>query len=97
MMFAQLPKGKPVTQRFICNKVNKRLWIQDVVTGELIYTHPDFIRLRSREPMEDLAARACLRGRLDIMDIMVFEARSPRAPGYRPRPKELEPEWYFLP
>lgn len=96
-MFAPLPKGRPITQLFICNKVNKRLWIQDVVTGELLYTPPDFIKLHSRDSMEDLALRASMRRRLDIMEIMVFEARSPRGYGYRPRPKADEPKWFFLP
>ncbi len=97
MMFAPLPKGKPITQRFICNKVNKRLWIQDVVTGELLWTPPDFIRLPNRDLMEELAARASLRGKLDIIDIIVFSGLAPRAPGYRKRPPDPTLKWYFLP
>jgi hypothetical protein len=97
MMFAPLPKGKPITQRFICNKVNKRLWVQDVVTGQLLYTPPDFIRLQSRDLIEELATRASMRNKLDIMDIMVFEGLAPRAPGYRKRPYDPTLKWYFLP
>ena len=96
-MFAPLPRGRPINQLFICNKVNKRLWIQNVVTGELIYTPPDFIKLHSRDSMEELALRASMRGRLDIMELMVFEARSPRGYGYRKRPPSDDTKWFFLP
>lgn len=96
-MFAPLPKGKPINQMFICNKVNKRLWIQDVVTGCLLYTPPDFIKLHSRDLMDELAVRASMRGRLDIMEIMVFEGLAPRGAGYRPRPYDPNLKWYYLP
>lgn len=36
-------------------KKNKRLWIQRVETGELVYTPPNFISLHSREPLQHLA------------------------------------------
>ena len=96
-MFAPLPRGRPIDQLFICNKVNRRLWIQDVVSGELLYTPPDFIKLHNRESMADLALRASMRRRLDIMEIMVFEARSPRGAGYRKRSTTDGTSWFFLP
>lgn len=96
-MLAPLPRGRPITQLFICNKVNKRLWIQDVVSGELLYTPPDFIKLHNRDSMEELALRASMRRRLDIMEIMVFEARSPRGHGYAKRSTTDGTKWFFLP
>jgi len=78
---------------FECVKNNKRLWIKNTVTGELVYTHPDFIRLTDRTLMQTLAERATVKGKLAIEDIMVFEAKAPRAPGVRKRPPEDEPDW----
>jgi hypothetical protein len=70
---------------FVCTKVNRRLFVQDTSTGALLYTHPEFVRLYNRQMMDDLARAACLRGYLDIRDIMLFEARAPRGRGYRKR------------
>jgi hypothetical protein len=92
-----LPRGLTINQRFVCVKAHKRLWVQDVVSGYLIYTHPDFLRPVDRKLMTELARRASLRGHLDICDIMVFEAKTPRGAGYRKRPPEHEPEWEPLP
>lgn len=96
-MLAPLPRGRPINQLFICNKVNRRLWIHDVVSGELLYTPPDFIKLHNRESMADLALRASMRRRLDIMEIMVFEGRAVRYGIYSPRSNANEPKWFFLP
>lgn len=40
-------------------KINKRLWVQLVETGELVYTPPDFIykRMNSRADLQRLADR----------------------------------------
>ena len=76
--------------RFACAKVNRRLFIQDTETGALLYTHPDFVRLINRDLMARLASAARLRGHLDISDIMLFEARAPRAGGYRTRATSMD-------
>lgn len=76
---------------FECAKVNKRLWIRNVETGELRNAPPDFYRLHDRTLMHELAAVATKRGDLDIDDIIVFETKAPRKPGIRKRfsaPKE---------
>lgn len=72
-------------QRFACAKAHRRLFIQDLETGELLYTPPDFIRLTSRTPLEDLARVACAKTFLDIADIVFFESQAPRGAGYRKR------------
>ena len=36
-------------------KRNKRLYIEQKETGELVYTPPDFIKLHSRKPLLELA------------------------------------------
>ena len=62
-------------------KANKRLWIRQVETGELVYTPPDFIRhrLQSRLPMEQLAESFNKVGERAISAIAELEARySPR-------------------
>ena len=70
------------------NRRHKRLYIKDLETGDLVYTHPDFIRCTDRALMQDLARHATARGALDISDIVHFEAIAPRASGYTPRPKD---------
>ena len=47
--------------------------------------------------MDELAVRASMRGRLDIMEIMVFEGLAPRGAGYRPRLYDPNLKWYYLP
>ena len=82
---------------FECAKVDKRLWIRHVETGELRYTPPDFIRLHDRNLMHELAAWATRRGELIIDDIIVFETKAPRKPGLRKRhsaAKEYDPIVY---
>lgn len=80
---------------FACVKVNKRLWIKNVTEDRLVYTPPDFIRLVDRGLMIELARRSTVRGELHIDDLIVFEAKACRAPGYRIRPETLE--WQDLP
>jgi hypothetical protein len=83
--FASVSTKSAARGRFVCTKANTRLFIQDTVSGALLYTHPDFIRLHNRSMMDDLARAACLRGSLDIKDIMLFEGRAPRGRGSRKR------------
>ena len=82
---------------FECVKVNKRLWIKNTITGQLIYTHPNFIQLHGRDLMKELAARATEAGELKITDIMVFESRAPRGYGARKRTQMLEWDSYDEP
>jgi hypothetical protein len=56
-------------------KVNKRLWIRDTETGDLVYTPPDFIRqhLISRRVMILLVDDLTRPGAVFIDLIMRFE------------------------
>lgn len=56
-------------------KVNKRLHIRSVETGEIIYTPPDFVRVPHREAMGDLARVFTEKKTRDIAAIIEFEAR----------------------
>lgn len=81
------PSNHPVT--YECVKVHKRLWLREVETGKLVYTPPEWVRVRlpSRKPMEDLARQMtsgwgeCLGLRYDIRLITAFETK------YNPRMK----------
>ena len=75
---------------YACVKVNKRLWIKNVTKDRLVYTPPDFIRLVDRSLMIELARRSTLRGELHIDDLIVFEGKAPRGPGYRKRSSTVE-------
>lgn len=70
---------------FACVKHNRRLFIKNLLTEELLYTHPDFIRPLNRISMINLAKEASQKGFLDIVDIMKFEFEAPRARGYERR------------
>lgn len=63
---------------FACVKAHKRLFIQDLVTGELVWTHPDFVRNDNRALMDELAEKATAKGELDIRDIVDFLDKAPR-------------------
>lgn len=87
-----VPKGKSTLEtpgRFACVKAHKRLWIGQVTPCDtlvnLLYTHPDFLRPQDRGLMQTLAEAANRRGRLDILDIVLFECLTPRAKGCSPR------------
>ncbi len=60
----------------IVKKYNKRLVIQYLETGEILYTPPDFIRVKmhSREPLVKLARKMSETPYENIIDhIMEFE------------------------
>ncbi|EPX78113.1 histone deacetylase family protein [Salipiger mucosus] len=59
--------------KFQYRKAFQRQWIQDQDNGALLYTPPDFVKLNSREPLEEIAAAASERGVLDIRDIVRLE------------------------
>lgn len=61
--------------QFGIRKLNRRLRIVVVETGESVYTPPDFVRsaMRSRNDLSDLMAAANTKGHLDIRDITEFE------------------------
>jgi hypothetical protein len=63
-----------------CVKHQKRMWLREAETGELVYTPPDFMRhkLQSRESMRELASRLSEIGRYDINTIIDFESRYSR-------------------
>jgi hypothetical protein len=56
-------------------KQNKRLWVRCVETGELIYTPPSFVKLQSREPLNDLVRSFNSTLSRDLDAIAAFEAR----------------------
>jgi GNAT superfamily N-acetyltransferase len=58
-----------------CVKQNKRLWIRCIETGELVYTPPNFIKLQSRDPMDELASKFTEIGSRDIGAIVVFQTK----------------------
>jgi hypothetical protein len=65
----------PVTYEIV--KRDKRVWLREVETGRLVYTPPNFVRhrLRSREPMIELAKAMTAKLRYDIGAIVDFETR----------------------
>lgn len=69
-------------------KYNTRLYIacEDI----LVYTAPDFLRLDSRQQLQELADRANTRGQLVIEDVIVFESRIKRPRNYSQRTCSLE-------
>lgn len=76
-----MPMRRVNTYRVV--KLHKRLWIEEVETGELVYTPPDFMRhrLQSREPMRALAQTFTAIGCRDIGAIVEFQASyGPRIP-----------------
>ena len=80
--FTATPARFPVTYRVV--KVAKRLWIEELETGNLVYTPPEWVRarLQSREPMHELARAMTERLRYDINPIIEFETRyNPRLAG----------------
>lgn len=66
-------------------KYNRRLYIACDET--LVYTPPDFLRLQSRELLQQLADNANARGQLHIDDVILFETICPRASFARKRSK----------
>lgn len=65
-------------EQFVCVKKHKRLWIESLDKGK-VYTPPNFIRLKSRQPMHDLARKFTELGCRSISAIVEFEAAfSPR-------------------
>jgi len=68
-----IPRRPYFEGRFIAMKAYKRLFIQDIETGELIYSPPDFLTV-SRHQMEEMAHTACCKGCLPIRDVVSFEA-----------------------
>ena len=76
------PMAKGASGKFAVVKAAQRIWIQNQVTGAMLYTVPDFVKLHSREPLEQIAQISNELGFLDIEDIIEMEAQSPRGFGY---------------
>lgn len=73
---------EPTGGGFVLHKMNKRLWISNGDTGEMLYTPPGFIRLNDRRSMIELVKRSNERGKISICDIIDFEHSSKRSYGY---------------
>lgn len=79
---------------FTVVKSNKRLWIKNEESGELVYTTPDFIYLIDRNLMHQLAYQFNQRGKYDIEDVIIFETKARRHKKFSQR-KSPEKEWIF--
>lgn len=64
-----------MTETFVVVKRHKRLWIDDVGTGDAIYTPPNFLKMQSREPLAALAKHFTEVQSRDINAIAEFEAQ----------------------
>ena len=64
------------TGPFTVRKWNRRLYIQ--ADGVLVYSPPDFVRLTSRDSLQQLADDATAKHNLDIQLIASFELNSKR-------------------
>ena len=81
------PMSKVSGTYHLC-KYNRRLFI---ACGDvLVYTPPDFLRIDSRQQLQELVDRANLRGQLVIKDVIVFETRLKRPRMYSQRTSILE-------
>lgn len=69
------PPGRRFTYRVV--KRHKRLWIERLETGELIYTPPNFLRLVNRDGLVALAEHLSNGGDY-IKAVIAFESATPR-------------------
>ena len=81
------PESRPFGVYHLC-KYNRRLFI--ACEDSLVYTPPDFLRIDSRQQLQELVDRANLRGQLVIQDVIVFETRLKRPRMYSQRTSILE-------
>lgn len=63
---------------FVVVKRHKRLWIVRLEDDLSIYTPPDFVKLQSRLPLQDLALRFTESRSRDIAAITEFETTNRR-------------------
>lgn len=76
------PLAKGETGKYAVVKAAQRMWIQNQVTGAMLYTVPDFVKLHSRQPLVEITERANDDGFLDIDEIVGLEGLAPRGFGY---------------
>jgi acetoin utilization deacetylase AcuC-like enzyme len=65
--------AEPASEGFSVCKIDRSLWIRNDQTGQLLYTPPSFVMMRSRMDLQHMAQHATDLGRLDIEDIILFE------------------------